>query len=126
MLPVFARDVLHAGPEGLGHLRAAPALLGAMPGGADVGDLIHRVLEATDFASADLDAELAAHLVEERRLERGAAARETLAEPRGREERVERLVSHPRGQIRLCLPGLEQKPGAEAPHVAVRDIRSVV
>jgi MFS family permease len=26
MLPVFARDVLHAGPEGLGHLRAAPAL----------------------------------------------------------------------------------------------------
>src|SRR5437764_6713103 len=26
MLPVFARDYLHAGPEGLGHLRAAPAL----------------------------------------------------------------------------------------------------
>jgi MFS family permease len=26
MLPVFARDVLHSGPEGLGHLRAAPAL----------------------------------------------------------------------------------------------------
>jgi MFS family permease len=26
MLPVYARDVLHAGPEGLGHLRAAPAL----------------------------------------------------------------------------------------------------
>ncbi|MEO7277199.1 MAG: MFS transporter [Sphingomicrobium sp.] len=26
MLPVFARDVLHAGPAGLGHLRAAPAL----------------------------------------------------------------------------------------------------
>ena len=26
MLPVFARDVLHTGPEGLGHLRAAPAL----------------------------------------------------------------------------------------------------
>ncbi len=25
MLPVFARDVLHSGPEGLGHLRAAPA-----------------------------------------------------------------------------------------------------
>lgn len=29
MLPVFARDILHAGPEGLGHLRAAPAA-GAM------------------------------------------------------------------------------------------------
>jgi len=26
MLPVFARDILHAGPEGLGHLRAAPAV----------------------------------------------------------------------------------------------------
>jgi MFS family permease len=25
LLPVFARDVLHSGPEGLGHLRAAPA-----------------------------------------------------------------------------------------------------
>ena len=26
MLPVYARDILHAGPQGLGHLRAAPAL----------------------------------------------------------------------------------------------------
>ena len=26
MLPIFARDILHAGPEGLGHLRAAPAI----------------------------------------------------------------------------------------------------
>ena len=26
MLPVFARDILHAGPQELGHLRAAPAL----------------------------------------------------------------------------------------------------
>jgi MFS family permease len=26
MLPAFARDVLHAGSEGLGHLRAAPAI----------------------------------------------------------------------------------------------------
>jgi MFS family permease len=25
MLPVYARDILHAGPQGLGHLRAAPA-----------------------------------------------------------------------------------------------------
>jgi MFS family permease len=29
MLPIFARDILHVGPEGLGHLRAAPAV-GAM------------------------------------------------------------------------------------------------
>ena len=26
MLPIFARDILHAGSEGLGHLRAAPAV----------------------------------------------------------------------------------------------------
>ena len=26
MLPIFARDILHTGPEGLGHLRAAPAI----------------------------------------------------------------------------------------------------
>jgi len=31
MLPVFARDVLHAGPEGLGHLRAAPAIGATRP-----------------------------------------------------------------------------------------------
>jgi MFS family permease len=32
MLPVFARDVLHAGPEGLGHLRAAPAVGATLSG----------------------------------------------------------------------------------------------
>src|SRR5581483_360115 len=26
MLPVYARDILHVGPSGLGHLRAAPAI----------------------------------------------------------------------------------------------------
>jgi exodeoxyribonuclease V beta subunit len=31
-----------------------------MPAGAEVGTFVHRVLEATDFAAADLDAELAA------------------------------------------------------------------
>jgi exodeoxyribonuclease V beta subunit len=48
-------------------LRGVPAPLAGMPGGADVGDLLHRVLEATDFAGADLDAELAARLAEQRR-----------------------------------------------------------
>jgi exodeoxyribonuclease V beta subunit len=47
-------------------LRAASVPLAAMPGGADVGDLLHRVLEATDFASADLDAEIGARLAEQR------------------------------------------------------------
>ncbi len=48
-------------------LRAALVPLAAMAGGAEVGDLVHRVLEATDFASADLDGELAARLAEQRR-----------------------------------------------------------
>jgi MFS family permease len=30
MLPVYARDILHVGPHGLGHLRAAPALGAAL------------------------------------------------------------------------------------------------
>jgi exodeoxyribonuclease V beta subunit len=40
-------------------LRAKPSLLAAMPAGAQVGTFVHRVLEATDFAADDLDAELA-------------------------------------------------------------------
>jgi exodeoxyribonuclease V beta subunit len=36
-----------------------PSPLGAMPVGVQFGTLVHRVLEATDFAAADLDAELA-------------------------------------------------------------------
>jgi exodeoxyribonuclease V beta subunit len=43
-------------------LRAVPSLLAAMPVGVHVGTLVHRVLEATDFAAADLDAELAREL----------------------------------------------------------------
>jgi exodeoxyribonuclease V beta subunit len=37
---------------------ATPSLLAQMPVGLDIGKLIHRVLEATDFAAANLDAEL--------------------------------------------------------------------
>ncbi len=40
--------------------------LGAMPAGAEVGTFVHRVLEATDFAAADLDAELAGRVAEVR------------------------------------------------------------
>jgi exodeoxyribonuclease V beta subunit len=39
-----------------------PSLLGEMPVGLRVGTLVHRVLEATDFAAADLDAELGARI----------------------------------------------------------------
>ena len=41
---------------------AVPCLLGGMPVGVHVGTLVHRVLEATDFAAPDLDAELSAQL----------------------------------------------------------------
>jgi exodeoxyribonuclease V beta subunit len=43
-------------------LRAVPSLLSAMPGGTRVGTLVHDVLEAVDFAAADLDAELRAQV----------------------------------------------------------------
>ena len=41
---------------------AAPSLLGEMPVGIHVGTLVHRVFEATDFAAADLAAELLAEV----------------------------------------------------------------
>jgi exodeoxyribonuclease V beta subunit len=41
---------------------AAPSPLGAMPGGVRVGTFVHDVLEATDFAAADLGAELSGHV----------------------------------------------------------------
>ncbi|HEV2752541.1 MAG TPA: hypothetical protein VGV36_01760, partial [Solirubrobacteraceae bacterium] len=40
-------------------LRAVPSLLGELAVGRRVGTLVHEVLEASDFAAADLDAELA-------------------------------------------------------------------
>src|SRR5262249_7122299 len=65
-------------------------------------------------------------LVEERRLERRAPVGKTLAEPRGREEGVERLVTDSGGDVRVRLPGLEQEPRSEAPYVAIGDVRAVV
>ncbi len=41
---------------------STPSLLGEMPVGVHIGTLVHRVLEATDFASADLDADLGAQI----------------------------------------------------------------
>jgi exodeoxyribonuclease V beta subunit len=51
----------HAPPvedPGADALRAVPSLLAAMPVGVEVGTLVHRVFEATDFAAEDLDLEL--------------------------------------------------------------------
>jgi exodeoxyribonuclease V beta subunit len=41
---------------------AMPTLLGAMPAGARIGTFVHRVLQATDFATGDLPGELAEHV----------------------------------------------------------------
>jgi exodeoxyribonuclease V beta subunit len=56
-----APTALAAAPE-----LALPALLGEMPVGADVGTFVHSVLEATDFAAADLGAELRERIAEVR------------------------------------------------------------
>ena len=45
---------------------SVPSLLGEMGVGADVGTFVHRVLEATDFAACDLDAELSLRIAEAR------------------------------------------------------------
>ncbi|MGI8759318.1 MAG: UvrD-helicase domain-containing protein, partial [Acidimicrobiales bacterium] len=47
-------------------LRSVSLWLAAMPAGAEVGTLVHSVLEETDFASADLDVELAGALERQR------------------------------------------------------------
>ena len=65
-----------ARPRGPAAPRTArcPSPLGGMPVGVEVGTLVHRVLESTDFAAADLDRELAARVAEaqaRRRVELG-------------------------------------------------------
>jgi exodeoxyribonuclease V beta subunit len=45
---------------------SAPSLLGEMPVGVHIGTFVHRVLEATDFAAGDLDAELTERVAEVR------------------------------------------------------------
>ena len=58
--PDAPTPVPDAGPqEPLARGLDRPSPLGEMPVGAEFGTLVHRVLEATDFAAADLDAELA-------------------------------------------------------------------
>jgi exodeoxyribonuclease V beta subunit len=42
----------------------APSLLAGMASGVDVGTFVHRVMEATDFAAPDLDAELSARIAD--------------------------------------------------------------
>jgi exodeoxyribonuclease V beta subunit len=62
--PVEAPPPVHDEPLDLlgDRLRAVPSLLATMGAGVRVGTFVHRVLEVTDFAAPDLDAELAAHV----------------------------------------------------------------
>ena len=68
--PDVAAPLPAAAPDGEDALRELPAVLAEMGVGVRVGTLVHRVLEATDFAAADLSAELAGA----RRRGAGAAA----------------------------------------------------
>jgi exodeoxyribonuclease V beta subunit len=63
--PAEAVPVASAGAFAGGPL-AAPAPLAGMPGGVRVGTFVHDVLEATDFAAADLEGELAVHVARAR------------------------------------------------------------
>ncbi len=56
-----------AGADEERRLRAVPLPLAAMPGGTEIGTLVHSVLEGVDFATDDLDAELAAGVEQQRR-----------------------------------------------------------
>jgi exodeoxyribonuclease V beta subunit len=48
--------------DGRDALREVPSLLADMPVGVEIGTLVHRILEAVDFASADLSSELGAEI----------------------------------------------------------------
>src|SRR3712207_741589 len=65
-------------------------------------------------------------LVEERALDRGAAARERAGEHCGRERPVERLAADPRVEVRIELTRLEQNPDSEPSHIPIDDLRAVV
>jgi len=60
--PETATPVLTEVPVALGLELGLEPPLGTMPVGVQFGTFVHRVLEATDFAAADLDAELSSHV----------------------------------------------------------------
>jgi exodeoxyribonuclease V beta subunit len=50
--------------DGTSPTPATPSPLAALPAGVDVGTFVHHVMESTDFAAPDLDAELAASIAQ--------------------------------------------------------------
>jgi exodeoxyribonuclease V beta subunit len=92
-----------AAPDDKAHaaLRAVPSLLSAMPVGVHVGTFVHRVMEATDFAAPDLDAELGervAAVQARRRVEVG----DPLAVVAGLQAAIETPLGPLLGGLRLC------------------------
>jgi exodeoxyribonuclease V beta subunit len=82
-------------------LRAVPSLLAGMPAGVEVGTLVHRVFELTDFAAGDLEAELTANVVAaqaRRRVELG----DTAAAVAGLRAALETPLGAVVGDARLC------------------------
>ena len=72
-----ARGAAGTGDGDEAALRAVPSPLAGTPSGVHVGTFVHRVLEATDFAAPDLDAELHAQVARaqaRRRVDIGNAA----------------------------------------------------
>jgi hypothetical protein len=65
-------------------------------------------------------------LIEERSLDRRAAAFEPLTEAARGERALERLDAEAPVEVRLELAGLQQLPRAEASNVAIAEVRAVV
>ena len=129
----------HAPPvedDGAADLRAVPSLLADMPVGVEVGTLVHRVFESTDFAAADLDVELVEQVAAaqaRRRVELGdlagvvaglrAALETPLGPDGGRHRAARRRARRPARRARLrAAAGRRRRP--ERPGVdPVRDRR---
>jgi len=82
-------------------LRAVPLPLANMPGGVDVGTLLHSVLETTDFAVADLGAALTANVAREQSRQ-GVDIGDPSAVGAGLQAALETTLGPLAGELRLC------------------------
>jgi exodeoxyribonuclease V beta subunit len=73
---------------------AVPSLLSEMPVGLDIGTFVHRVFEMTDFAAADLDAELRARVTEAQ-----ARRRVDLGDPEAAIAGLRAVIETPLGRL---------------------------
>jgi hypothetical protein len=78
------------------------------------------------FVRIDVPQSGCSALVEDRGLDRRAAALEPCCERRGREALAERLLTEPLQEIWSFFVTLQKHPRSKAANVTVRDVRSVV